>query len=173
MQGQTVTNADDPYAGVSRNALCPCGSGKKYKRCHGAPGGPTDLTARPAAEEEPLSVSTQPNCRAVQHQRPSRCSIRAAIARERSPWRTCTLISAASGDGQNTCTLRTWLRSRRTRRSPGVVPREQRRAALQVGVDPLGGPPQQLARTPVASDHLDDRAGEPVRERLQLGAGTG
>ncbi|MGQ0718805.1 MAG: SEC-C metal-binding domain-containing protein [Pseudonocardiales bacterium] len=21
----------------SRNAPCPCGSGKKYKRCHGAP----------------------------------------------------------------------------------------------------------------------------------------
>jgi len=21
---------------VARNALCPCGSGKKYKRCHGA-----------------------------------------------------------------------------------------------------------------------------------------
>ena len=47
VSGQTVTNADDPYAGVSRNALCPCGSGKKYKKCHGAPGGPTDLTARP------------------------------------------------------------------------------------------------------------------------------
>jgi preprotein translocase subunit SecA len=22
--------------GISRNAPCPCGSGKKYKRCHGA-----------------------------------------------------------------------------------------------------------------------------------------
>jgi preprotein translocase subunit SecA len=37
---------DDPYAGVSRNADCPCGSGKKFKKCHGAPGGPTGLTAR-------------------------------------------------------------------------------------------------------------------------------
>jgi SEC-C motif/Aspartyl protease len=28
----------NPYAGqVSRNAPCPCGSGKKYKRCHGDP----------------------------------------------------------------------------------------------------------------------------------------
>ena len=45
---ETVTNADDPYAGAARNALCPCGSGKKYKKCHGAPGGPTDLKARPA-----------------------------------------------------------------------------------------------------------------------------
>ena len=45
-RGGTVTNADDPYADVGRNALCPCGSGKKYKRCHGAPGGPTGLTAR-------------------------------------------------------------------------------------------------------------------------------
>jgi preprotein translocase subunit SecA len=39
-------SADDPFAGVSRNALCPCGSGKKYKRCHGAPGGATGQTAR-------------------------------------------------------------------------------------------------------------------------------
>jgi preprotein translocase subunit SecA len=37
---------EDPYAGASRNALCPCGSGKKYKKCHGAPGGPTGLTTR-------------------------------------------------------------------------------------------------------------------------------
>ncbi|MGZ4444617.1 MAG: preprotein translocase subunit SecA [Nocardioidaceae bacterium] len=41
-----VTSADDPYAGVSRNEECPCGSGKKYKKCHGAPGGPTGLTTR-------------------------------------------------------------------------------------------------------------------------------
>jgi preprotein translocase subunit SecA len=44
--GSTVTNEDDAFAGVGRNALCPCGSGKKYKRCHGAPGGPTGLKAR-------------------------------------------------------------------------------------------------------------------------------
>jgi hypothetical protein len=25
----------DPYANTPRNAPCPCGSGKKYKRCHG------------------------------------------------------------------------------------------------------------------------------------------
>ncbi|WP_394269693.1 preprotein translocase subunit SecA [Qipengyuania sp.] len=32
--------ADNPYAGmeISRNALCPCGSGNKYKHCHGAIG---------------------------------------------------------------------------------------------------------------------------------------
>jgi preprotein translocase subunit SecA len=33
--GQAVSGG-----GPSRNAPCPCGSGKKYKRCHGAPGGP-------------------------------------------------------------------------------------------------------------------------------------
>jgi preprotein translocase subunit SecA len=33
---QTVTRADDPYAEVGRNDPCPCGSGKKFKRCHGA-----------------------------------------------------------------------------------------------------------------------------------------
>ncbi|WP_341230325.1 preprotein translocase subunit SecA [Nocardioides salarius] len=41
-----VATAEDPYAGVSRNATCPCGSGKKFKQCHGAPGGPTGTTAR-------------------------------------------------------------------------------------------------------------------------------
>ncbi|MGZ5405331.1 MAG: SEC-C metal-binding domain-containing protein, partial [Nocardioides sp.] len=42
----TASNADDPYASVGRNEGCPCGSGKKFKKCHGAPGGPTGLTAR-------------------------------------------------------------------------------------------------------------------------------
>ena len=37
-----------PLPGASRNAECPCGSGKKYKKCHGAPGGPTGLTTRAA-----------------------------------------------------------------------------------------------------------------------------
>jgi preprotein translocase subunit SecA len=27
--------SDDPFVGASRNDPCPCGSGKKYKRCHG------------------------------------------------------------------------------------------------------------------------------------------
>jgi preprotein translocase subunit SecA len=27
----------DPYANIGRNDPCPCGSGKKYKRCHGDP----------------------------------------------------------------------------------------------------------------------------------------
>ncbi|MCC6827680.1 MAG: preprotein translocase subunit SecA [Novosphingobium sp.] len=36
----TAVAGDDPYAhlGLSRNALCPCGSGKKYKHCHGIAG---------------------------------------------------------------------------------------------------------------------------------------
>ncbi|GAA3751197.1 preprotein translocase subunit SecA [Salinactinospora qingdaonensis] len=28
---------DEQYTNVPRNAACPCGSGKKFKRCHGAP----------------------------------------------------------------------------------------------------------------------------------------
>ncbi len=36
----------DEFAGVGRNDECPCGSGKKFKKCHGAPGGPTGLTTR-------------------------------------------------------------------------------------------------------------------------------
>jgi preprotein translocase subunit SecA len=32
-----ATADEDPYANVARNAMCPCGSGKKFKRCHGDP----------------------------------------------------------------------------------------------------------------------------------------
>jgi preprotein translocase subunit SecA len=48
LRGQTVTNADDPYASVGRNDKCPCGSGKKYKMCHGKAGGagPTGQAVR-------------------------------------------------------------------------------------------------------------------------------
>jgi preprotein translocase subunit SecA len=38
--GTAEVNADaedDQFAGVGRNALCPCGSGRKFKRCHGDP----------------------------------------------------------------------------------------------------------------------------------------
>jgi preprotein translocase subunit SecA len=45
VKSDTVVN-DGEYDNVGRNQLCPCGSGKKYKRCHGAPGGPSGLTAR-------------------------------------------------------------------------------------------------------------------------------
>jgi preprotein translocase subunit SecA len=31
-----VKDKDDPFANVGRNDLCPCGSGKKFKKCHGA-----------------------------------------------------------------------------------------------------------------------------------------
>ena len=32
-----VTDVEGEFAGVSRNEPCPCGSGKKFKRCHGDP----------------------------------------------------------------------------------------------------------------------------------------
>ncbi|MDA3937211.1 MAG: preprotein translocase subunit SecA [Actinomycetota bacterium] len=31
-----VKDKEDPYADVGRNDPCPCGSGKKYKKCHGS-----------------------------------------------------------------------------------------------------------------------------------------
>ncbi len=36
--GHGGSDTSNPYAGmeVSRNAPCPCGSGNKYKHCHGA-----------------------------------------------------------------------------------------------------------------------------------------
>jgi preprotein translocase subunit SecA len=36
--GRAASETGDPYAGVGRNAPCPCGSGKKFKMCHGRPG---------------------------------------------------------------------------------------------------------------------------------------
>jgi preprotein translocase subunit SecA len=36
--GSTPGNGSRASVGeVARNAPCPCGSGRKYKRCHGAP----------------------------------------------------------------------------------------------------------------------------------------
>jgi len=48
LRGGTVTNADDPFANVGRNDKCPCGSGRKYKLCHGKAGGagPTGQAVR-------------------------------------------------------------------------------------------------------------------------------
>ncbi|WP_341928245.1 preprotein translocase subunit SecA [Nocardioides psychrotolerans] len=43
---KAVAAEADEFAGVARNAKCPCGSGKKFKQCHGSAGGPTGLTAR-------------------------------------------------------------------------------------------------------------------------------
>ena len=36
-KAMTYRKSDDPnpYVGVGRNDLCPCGSGKKFKNCHG------------------------------------------------------------------------------------------------------------------------------------------
>jgi preprotein translocase subunit SecA len=40
----TAINPNDPstWGRVQRNAPCPCGSGKKYKHCHGAIGAETE-----------------------------------------------------------------------------------------------------------------------------------
>ena len=35
--GGSARDTDPRFQNVSRNALCPCGSGKKFKRCHGDP----------------------------------------------------------------------------------------------------------------------------------------
>jgi preprotein translocase subunit SecA len=32
-------NDPETWGKVARNALCPCGSGKKFKQCHGKIGG--------------------------------------------------------------------------------------------------------------------------------------
>jgi preprotein translocase subunit SecA len=37
-RGRRPASGQATSGGPSRNAPCPCGSGKKYKRCHGAPG---------------------------------------------------------------------------------------------------------------------------------------
>ena len=44
--GAAPAEVANEFAGVGRNDECPCGSGKKFKKCHGAPGGPTGMTTR-------------------------------------------------------------------------------------------------------------------------------
>jgi preprotein translocase subunit SecA len=36
-QHAAASSAGDQFSRVGRNDLCPCGSGRKYKRCHGDP----------------------------------------------------------------------------------------------------------------------------------------
>jgi preprotein translocase subunit SecA len=43
VRGAAPEQVADEFAGVGRNDACPCGSGKKFKKCHGAPGGPTSV----------------------------------------------------------------------------------------------------------------------------------
>jgi preprotein translocase subunit SecA len=37
IESEEKPTSDNPYAGqyIGRNDACPCGSGKKYKQCHG------------------------------------------------------------------------------------------------------------------------------------------
>lgn len=35
LRGDEKTDEDDLFAGIGRNDPCPCGSGKKFKNCHG------------------------------------------------------------------------------------------------------------------------------------------
>jgi preprotein translocase subunit SecA len=42
VEHRTETRGDGKFARVGRNELCPCGSGRKYKRCHGDPRNRTD-----------------------------------------------------------------------------------------------------------------------------------
>ncbi len=50
-RGAHAASADDgeiDFSNVSRNALCPCGSGKKFKRCHGDPRHASQSSEQPA-----------------------------------------------------------------------------------------------------------------------------
>jgi capsular polysaccharide biosynthesis protein len=49
-----------PVAAAGRNAPCPCGSGKKTKRCHGADAAPSSLPAvAPRPDVEPLVLEAE------------------------------------------------------------------------------------------------------------------
>ena len=42
---------------VARNAPCPCGSGKKYKRCHGADGAEEPSAVKKRVQKLPLLIA--------------------------------------------------------------------------------------------------------------------
>ncbi len=91
-----ATGAPLMYEGTPRNAKCPCGSGRTYKRCHGDP-----------AHRRLASGRCQPICRAVHCHRPSMPSSRSAIARHRGPCWTIAHTSAMPSTGSLTWTDRT------------------------------------------------------------------
>ena len=60
-KARSVNPADPTTWGkVQRNALCPCGSGKKYKHCHGA-SAKLAPSARPSPVGQRLSISAPPS----------------------------------------------------------------------------------------------------------------
>ena len=170
VKGQTVTNADDPYAGASRNALCPCGSGKKYKKCHGAPGGPD----RPQGPTRGLSGS-HPSAELQGGAAPPPVHQLDACGDRARP------LAVAHVHADLGCHRRgaEQVHAPHLAAQPAHPTVARRRAgqqggpALELGVDRLAGPAQQLARAPVAADDLHDRAREAVRERLELRSSSG
>ena len=143
-------NADDPFARVGRNDECPCGSGKKYKKCHGAPGGPTGLTARAngsastACSAELAGAGCSRVQRAVREpaaRRASRAGGDArASARRTATWRARPRRTSP-GRRQQVCTLATWGRTGCTRpasASRATAARHQLRPALRGPRRPRG-----------------------------------
>ncbi len=79
----------DPYAGTRRNDRCPCGSGKRYKECHGAAGavgaasqardaaqardatqgGPREATAPPPAQPPAAAARARADAGLAAHRR--------------------------------------------------------------------------------------------------------
>ena len=56
--GRSTGGQENPWAGedISRNAPCPCGSGNKYKHCHGAAGGPAGAGGSASRPSSPPSA---------------------------------------------------------------------------------------------------------------------
>ena len=151
VKGTTVEQRRRPLRRApAATTLCPCGSGKKYKKCHGAPG----RSDRP--DRAPGAADAQPNCRAVQHHRPSTqldaggdgagaLAVADVHADLRGLGRGAEQVHAAHLAAQPA--------------DPAIAGRgagQQGGAALQLGVDLLARPAQQLAGAAVATDDLDD-----------------
>ena len=120
--------AADDYARVGRNDPCPCGSGRKFKRCHGDPRMRPDASVVPAPSAAPrggAEPAGRPGGPARRRGRAATCSNRMARARERGPKSTTTVISTTRTAGRDV-TMRTSL-GRRPEASSGARPRTRAR----------------------------------------------
>ena len=146
---------------------CPCGSGKKYKRCHGDPRKTAAPDLLPLAAPRPvLRPGSRERCTASG---PSMPSSRRATAVERAPRHTSAHTSATPSAGSLTCSERTTPRG-----GPSVSPLcASTRLLISSWARPCA---HQLGCGAHTREHLDDglhHAAGPRPGRRQRGAAGG
>ena len=183
--GGVETHGDaslDPYASVGRNDMCPCGSGRKFKRCHGGAGrsvaacgrelspaggssagralGRLDVGAEPA---RPTRLADGAGLRARQLLPPAGPLLGLG---QRQPHGQRPDPGADRHDEGHLDHVRGRLRRQHPLHPGALAVAEERQQPVQVDAAALGQPRQDLPDRPVAGQRLGQQHGELPRPGL-------